>query len=91
MKELQKVELSQELVLTTKQLAEVYETEIKNIQMNFANNRDKFIEGKHYHLLPGEDLKEFKSLPHNLGLVDKFTPPAYTSGQNKGQVVIAKC
>jgi hypothetical protein len=65
------------MVLTTEQLAEVYETEVKNIQMNFSNNKDKFIEGKHYHILQGADLKEFKSLPNNFGVADKFAPILY--------------
>ena len=61
MNELQIIEYSNQRVLTTQQLAEVYETSAKNIQMNFANNKARFIEGKHYHILKGADLKEFKN------------------------------
>ncbi|WP_418560516.1 phage antirepressor KilAC domain-containing protein [Longicatena caecimuris] len=70
MNELQIIEYSNQRVLTTQQLAEVYETSAKNIQMNFANNKARFIEGKHYHILKGADLKEFKNnLPNDIGLV----------------------
>lgn len=50
-----------EVVITTDILAKVYESEINNIQQNFIRNKDKFIESKHYILLQGEQLKEFKS------------------------------
>ncbi|TQX66231.1 ORF6N domain-containing protein, partial [Clostridioides difficile] len=43
----------------TQQLADVYETDSRNISNNFNNNKDKFIEGKHYFLLQGDDLKNF--------------------------------
>lgn len=70
MNELQTIEYSNARVLTTQQLAEVYETDIKNIQMNFSNNKIRFIEGKHYHILKGEELKSFKTnLPNDIGLV----------------------
>lgn len=69
------IEFSNERVLTTQQLAEVYETDVKNIQMNFTNNKERFIEGKHYHILTGEELKLFKnSLPNEIGQAIKFAP-----------------
>lgn len=48
-------------VLTTQQLADVYETETNNIVKNFSRNEDRFIEGRDYHLLQGDKLKLFKS------------------------------
>lgn len=73
--ELTVLELRNQRVLTTKQLAEVYETQEKNIQMNFSNNKERFIEGKHYFMLSGEQLKEFKnSLPNDIGEPLKFVP-----------------
>ena len=45
-----------EKILTTKQLAEVYETEENNIINNFNNNKDHFEEGFHYYKLIGEEL-----------------------------------
>ncbi len=47
-------------ILTTQQLAEIYETSVDNIKMNFSRNNKNFEEGKHYYLLKGEDLKVFK-------------------------------
>ena len=38
-------------VLTTHQLAEVYETNANNIKFNFNNNKERFTEGKDYFLL----------------------------------------
>lgn len=54
------IEHAGERVLTTEQLAEVYECETVNIRKNFKNNGDRFIEGKHYFRLVGEELKQFK-------------------------------
>ncbi|HBH0929372.1 TPA: ORF6N domain-containing protein [Clostridioides difficile] len=62
MNNLQVIERNNERVLTTQQLADVYETDSRNISNNFNNNKDKFIEGKHYFLLQGDDLKNFKGI-----------------------------
>lgn len=48
-------------VLTTEQVAQVYECEPIQIQQNYANNKDRFGEGKHYFKLEGEELKQFKA------------------------------
>lgn len=48
-------------VLTTQQLAEEYETDDKTISNNFTRNKDRYKEGKHYILLKGEELREFKA------------------------------
>ena len=53
------IEYNNKRILTTKQLAEVYETAENNIKNNFNNNKDRFIEGKHYYILTGEELKQF--------------------------------
>ncbi|HBH2747675.1 TPA: ORF6N domain-containing protein [Clostridioides difficile] len=62
MNNLQVIERNNERVLTTQQLADVYETDARNISNNFNNNKDRFIEGKHYFLLQGDDLKNFKGI-----------------------------
>lgn len=54
-------------VITTELLAEIYGTAVKNIQMNFTNNANRFIEGVHYFVLKGADLKEFKLQPNGIG------------------------
>lgn len=46
-------------VLTTKQVAEYYETEEKRISENFNANKSRYVEGKHYIKLEGQELKEF--------------------------------
>ena len=74
MKKLTVLENNNERVLTTKQLAEVYETKENNIKNNFNNNKDRFIEDKHYYRLTGEELKQFKNLVNDIDLVDKRTP-----------------
>jgi hypothetical protein len=47
-------------VLTTEQVAQVYECESIQIQQNYANNKDRFTEGKHYFKLEGEELKNLR-------------------------------
>lgn len=54
------VNFNNEIVITTKMLAEVYECEEKQIKQNFNNNKDKFEEKKHYYKLEGENLRSFK-------------------------------
>lgn len=61
-RELPVIELNGERLLTTELLAQVYNTDIKNISNNFNRNKEKFIEGKHYFLLQGHELKEFKAI-----------------------------
>lgn len=59
MNNLQIIEHKNQRVLTTQQLAEIYETSTNNIKNNFNNNKDRFIEGRDYYLLKGNDLKKF--------------------------------
>ena len=61
MNELTPVKFNEEIVITTKTLAQVYECEEANISNNFKRNENKFIEGKHYYKLTGKELKEFKT------------------------------
>ena len=46
-------------VLTTKQLAEAYEVDPRKISYNFNHNKERYIEGKHYIALSGEEKKAF--------------------------------
>lgn len=63
-------------VLTTEMLAQAYEVETKQIRQNFANNRDRFLEGKHFFQISGNDLREFKNCVENFDSVQfgKRTP-----------------
>ena len=72
------LEYNNKRILTTKQLAEVYETKENNIQNNFNNNKDRFIEGEHYYILTGEELQQFKSQVNDIDLpINKFTSQLY--------------
>lgn len=46
-------------VLTTQQIADVYETEERRISENYNSNKARYEEGKHYIKLEGNSLKEF--------------------------------
>lgn len=67
------IEWNGQIVITTAQLAEVYETSKDNIKKNFANNKNRFEKGKHYILLTGDELKEFKNQVTESYLVAKST------------------
>ncbi|EKN67843.1 ORF6C domain-containing protein [Schinkia azotoformans] len=58
--ELQVIEKNGFRVLASTQLAEAYGTEPVKIQQNFNNNKNRYKEGKHFILLQGDELKEFK-------------------------------
>ncbi len=60
MKTLAPIEFNDQRILTTEQLAEVYETSSDNIKHNFSRNRKYFKKGIHYFLLQGDDLRDFK-------------------------------
>lgn len=77
MNNLQVIERNNERVLTTQQLADVYETDVNNIQTNFNRNKERFKENIHYFLLQGEYLKEFKNQPTNSQLVSKHSSQLY--------------
>lgn len=64
-------------VITTAQLAEVYETDVNNVQANFGRNQVRFKEGKHYFLLKGQELKAFKDYLTDSQLVAKNAPLLY--------------
>ena len=55
--------------ISTEMLAQAYEVESKQIRQNFTNNRERFVEGKHFFQLSGNDLKEFKNYVENFDLV----------------------
>ncbi|NFO03142.1 hypothetical protein FDB23_03280 [Clostridium botulinum] len=71
------VEYKNQRIMTTKVLAEQYGTEENNIKNNFNNNKSRFVEGKHYFKLQGQDLKEFKRLVNDIDEAIKFAPVLY--------------
>ncbi len=77
--DLQIVEHNKERVLTTDQLAQIYECDKQQVMQNFNNNKKRFEEGKHYFRLEGEELKAFKNYFENIEVVGigKRAPFAY--------------
>ncbi len=74
----QVIELHNQRLLTTEQLAEFYEAATNQIKQNYGRNKEKFIEGKHFYLLEGEELKAFKSQVTNSHLpISKFASQLY--------------
>ena len=65
MNELQITEFKNIRVLTTQQIAEAYGTDSKVISYNFNHNKERYVEGKHYIRLEGDDLKAFREI-HDL-------------------------
>ena len=86
---IQLVEVKGIRVLTSKQLAEKYGTITDIIRKNFSNNRERFIEGKHYISFSGDELKEFKNQVTFGHLVDKRTSHLYLWTE-KGALLHAK-
>lgn len=58
-------------VVTTETLANGYGTDEVNIRNNLSRNLDRFEDGKHYFLLTGSDLREFKNRVTDSGSVGK--------------------
>lgn len=75
--EIREIEWNSERVITTAQLAEVYETSVDNVRVNFNNNKDKFQIGKHYFLLEGDALREFKHCVNDIYAVKPSTRQLY--------------
>ena len=68
MNELTVLEHNSIRVMTTEQLAEAYGCAPKQIQQNFSNNRARFIAGKHFFVLEGQDLQTFRLQVENIEL-----------------------
>lgn len=76
MNELQITEFNKIRVLTTQQIAEAYGTDSKVISYNFNHNKERYVEGKHYIRLEGDELKAFREihdLPSNLNKLYLWT------------------
>lgn len=88
MSNLKVIEKNSERVLTSSQLAEVYGTDNRAISKNFTRNKDRYIEGKHYFAIKGEELKEFKT-DHQFDDQLKHSPLIYL-WTDKGAFLHAK-
>lgn len=75
------IEWKNQVVITTALLADFYETDQNNVKNNFNRHKENFIEGTHYFILQGEELRKFKRLVTNNDLpIDdslKFAPQLY--------------
>ncbi|HWQ40559.1 MAG TPA: phage antirepressor KilAC domain-containing protein [Desulfosporosinus sp.] len=65
------IDYQRQRILTTAQLAEAYEADAQLIVNNFNRNKERYTEGKHFILLEGAALKDFKAknqidLPPNM-------------------------
>ena len=47
-------------VITTELLAQLYCTEINNIKVNYTRNSERFVEGKHFFKVVGDELKNLR-------------------------------
>ena len=61
MNDLKITEYQNTRVLTTQQIAEAYEADYDVVNRNFNNNKDRYIQGKHFICLKGEELKQAKA------------------------------
>lgn len=77
MRKLIPIEWNSQRIMTTKLVAECYETEERRISENFNRNKERFIEGKHYIKLEGNKLKEFKNQYASSVLVSSKTSVLY--------------
>lgn len=61
MNDLKVIEYRNIRVLTTQQLAEAYGANADTVTKNFNRNKDRYMEGKHFICLKGDDLKAFRA------------------------------
>lgn len=73
MSQLQVIEYDSQRVLMTPELAVAYGTDSKHLNDNFQNNSKRYVFGKHYFCLEGEELKTFKASTEISGNL-KFAP-----------------
>ena len=76
MNDLKVTEYNNNRVLTTQQIAEAYGTDNKTISYNFNHNKDRYVEGKHFICLSGDELRAFREnhdLPNNLNKLYLWT------------------
>ncbi len=76
-------------VLTTHQIAESYDVKEIQISQNFKNNRQRFLEGKHYISLSGDELRAFKNQLEKIEVVKSRTSHLYLWTE-KGALLHAK-
>ena len=88
MHNLKRLEVHGIKVLTTRQLAEAYETERKVINNNYLRNKDKFILGKHYIAVEGDEKRHLRTSPQFEGELKKVSKAYFWT--EKGALLHAK-
>ena len=88
MHNLKRLEVHGMKVLTTRQLAEAYETERKVINNNYLRNKDKFILGKHYIAVEGDEMRHLRTSPQFEGELKKVSKAYFWT--EKGALLHAK-
>lgn len=58
MDNLQVIEVKGQRVLTTRQIADCYGTDVKIINNNYARNKERYVIGKHFIPVEGDGLRE---------------------------------
>lgn len=87
MNEIRTLEHNNVVVATTKQIAEAYKTTTRKISNNFNNNKSRYVEGKHYFFISGDELKDLQS--QNLGLQNSKSRTMYLWTE-RGALLLAK-
>ena len=82
------IEVRETRVLTTKQLAELYGTDVERIKLNYRYNRDRYIVGKHIIPIEGDELRKFKAR-YQFNTQFKYTKSLYLWTE-KGALLHAK-
>ena len=59
-RDLHVIEYRGQRVVTTEQMAAGYGTNASNIKMNYSRNADRFVEGKHFYKVTGEELANLR-------------------------------
>lgn len=88
MHNLKRLEVHGIKVLTTRQLTEAYETERKVINNNYLRNKDKFILGKHYIAVEGDEMRHLRTSPQFEGELKKVSKAYFWT--EKGALLHAK-
>ena len=57
------VEVEGTRVLTTRQIADAYGKDVKVIQNNFLRNKERYVLGKHYIYMDGDELRSLRTSP----------------------------
>lgn len=87
MNELQIIRYNNVPVITSKQIADAYGTNTNTITKDFNRNKQRYVEGKHYVVLTGSALKEFKTRGQNVTLSKSKSLYLWTE---RGALMLAK-